>query len=223
MPGVYDQDWNRLIDYSLRYPSLYPAFGIHPCYLDGLDRSRLDSLEAAVRKHSRIVAIGETGLDYYITGYNEAWQRFFFETQIEIAARFNLPLILHVRKAHDQVAAIIKSKKFDRGGVVHCYSGSLQQAKRYLDLGFKLGIGGVVTYKRSTRLQQIVRELPVQSFVLETDAPDIPVFGKEKQRNSPENLIEIFRAFSALRKEPAAELKTQLYQNSLQLFPGIDN
>lgn len=221
MPGVYHFDWNRLIDFHLRFPSLYAAFGIHPCYLEGLDQPILDSLESAVQAYSQLVAIGETGLDFYLTRDNEAWQRQFFEGQIEIAARFKLPLILHVRKAHDQVIGLLKSKKFIWGGVVHCYSGSLQQANRYLDLGFKLGIGGVVTYSRAKRLRQIVHDLPLESFVLETDAPDIPVFGKAKQRNRPENLIEIFQAFSSLRPEPVSELETHLYRNSLQLFPRM--
>jgi TatD DNase family protein len=175
-----------------------------------------------LNKHSQTVAVGEVGLDFFIRDYDKAKQCLFFETQVECAKTSKLPLILHVRKAHDQVSSMLKKKNFHHGGVVHCYSGSYQQATRYLDLGFKLGIGGVVTYPRSTRLHKLVKDLPLDSFVLETDAPDIPPLGKERQRNRPDYLPEIFKAFADLRNEALEEISEQVYHNTTSLFSKLN-
>jgi len=224
MPGVYREDWLRLLQLSRRHEDmLYAALGLHPCFLDQADQEDLNELENLLQNNPQVVAIGEIGLDFFDKGVNEERQRFFFQQQVALADRFQLPLILHVRKAHDQAASILKRLKFSRGGVVHAYSGSLQQAGKYLELGFKLGIGGVVTYERSSRLHNIVTSLPLSAFLLETDAPDIPPHGHEKQRNNPEYLPEIFQAFAGKRPEPEDELISALYQNTVETFKRLMN
>ena len=167
--------------------------------------------------------MGECGLDLFQKRRDYDSQVEVFSAQVELAEKFNLPLILHVRKAHDQAMKIIKVKKFSYCGIVHCYSGSLQQATRYIDLGFKLGIGGVVTYDRSHKLHRTISNLPLSAFVLETDAPDIPVSGRQKTRNTPEFIPDIFKAFVKYRDESETEIMSQLYRNTLELFPKLIN
>ncbi len=221
IPGVCQRDWPNVIKVYNSYSEIYPALGIHPCFTNNHDDSSIFALENILKNQPQVIAIGEAGLDFFIKDYNETRQRFFFESQIELANHLKLPLILHVRKAHDQVTSTIKNNNFTEGGIIHCYSGSSQQAKRYLDFGFKLGIGGVITYPRSTRLHKIVRDLPLESFVLETDAPDIPPLGKEKERNSPEYLVEIFQAFANLRNESTTQVEDQLFTNTIELFQKL--
>ncbi len=222
IPGVTQSAWDSLFELTGSHQSLFVAPGIHPCFLDKAEESDLKTLEDHIQKQGKIVALGEIGLDFFIKDYREAKQLFYFTEQTKIAGKSGLPLILHVRKAHDQVISYLKRSRFNFGGVVHCYSGSLQQATKYLDLGFKLGIGGVITYQRSSRLRKIVSDLPLESFVLETDAPDIPLSGKEGRRNSPEYLVEILDAVSVLRKESREEVRQQLYQNTQLIFPGLE-
>jgi len=222
LPGVDRMGWQGLVDLCNHESGLYAALGLHPCFLDDLKTDDFAVLEKLVAEHQdRVLAIGETGLDFFIKNYNETKQTECFEKQVKIAKKMERPLILHVRKAHDQVAKILRKNSFTHKGIVHCYSGSKQQAKKYLELGFKLGIGGVITYDRSHRLQRIVSDLPLTCFVLETDAPDIPVCGKEGHRNSPEYIPEIFQSFVKYRTESAEEINKQLYLNTIDLFPHL--
>lgn len=221
IPGVEEKSWCSILELCQSYPGLYAAPGIHPCFLEQANLAQFESLNDILSSKGKIVAVGETGLDFFLKPYDESKQYLFFEQQIELAMSHRLPLILHVRKAHDHAAALLKKKKFDCGGIVHCYSGSLQQTKRYLELGFKLGIGGVITYPRSTRLQKIVKVLHLNDFVLETDAPDIPPFGKEGQINSPENLPAILNSFISYRTESEEEITDQLYLNTLDALPNL--
>ncbi|MBU2510936.1 TatD family hydrolase [bacterium] len=222
IPGVTEKGWDTILSLSKSKYNLHPALGLHPCFLNNVDQSSCQNLERFLKQDASIVAVGETGLDFFIKDYDESRQMEFFENQIELAKDVGLPLILHVRKAHDQSVKLMKQKRFDQGGIVHCYSGSLQQAKQYLDLGFKLGIGGVITYERSHRLQKIVKELSLSAFVLETDAPDIPPFGRARTRNSPEYLLEIFEAFASYRSENAKIIKRQILMNTTEILPRLD-
>lgn len=221
IPGVLEKDWQTIVKLARQYANIYPALGLHPCFLEEVTSISFQNLERLLTCHENIVAVGETGLDFFTKNYDEARQREGFVAQIELAKTTKLPLILHVRKAHDQVIKLLNQTKFPWGGVVHCYSGSLQQAQRYLKLGFKLGIGGVVTYERSRRLRQISEELPLSAFVLETDAPDIPPYGQERTRNSPEFLPLIFDAFSRLRSEKRESIKRQLIVNTTEIFSKL--
>lgn len=221
IPSVTSDQWQSLVFEYAENRNFAVAIGCHPCFLSTYKSELIEEIDSNILNHRGVVAIGETGLDYFIDNFDEKLQNMAFQNQIDLARSANLPLILHVRKAHDQVSKLLRQRKFSFGGVVHCYSGSLQQAQAYLKLGFKLGIGGVVTYSRSLRLHKIVKELPLDSFVLETDAPDIPPMGKENQRNSPEYLPEIFRAFSRLRPESEPTIANQLMNNTKDCFPKL--
>ena len=224
LPGVTRSQWDRLFQICSLSTSLYAALGFHPCFLSSHPDIQIDELEnQLVRNREKVVAMGECGLDLFQKRRDYDSQVEVFSAQVELAEKFNLPLILHVRKAHDQAMKIIKVKKFSYCGIVHCYSGSLQQATRYIDLGFKLGIGGVVTYDRSHKLHRTISNLPLSAFVLETDAPDIPVSGRQKTRNTPEFIPDIFKAFVKYRDESETEIMSQLYRNTLELFPKLIN
>ena len=125
----------------------------------------------------------------------------------------DLPVLLHVRKSHDQVLATLRRMRV-RGGIAHAFNGSLQQARQYLDLGFKLGFGGTLTYARSSRIRALAKALPLEAIVLETDAPDIPVAAHRGERNSPEYLPDCLQALAEVRDADAELLAAQTTRNA---------
>lgn len=222
LPGVEVTSWDKQLKISQMYPAVFIAPGLHPCFMASHKEGDLDQLEKYLISHSdKVVGVGETGLDFSITANDKDKQEAFFIRQMSIAKEQNLPLILHVRKAHDRVLTLLKNHNFNEEGIIHCYSGSTQQAENYLKIGFKLGIGGVITNPRSFRLQKIVKKLPLTAFVLETDAPDIPPSNRRGERNSPEYLLEILTCFADFRDESIQEIRNQLHQNSISLFPKL--
>lgn len=178
-------------------PMLHPALGLHPVYLDRHRPADLAALERLVAERPPL-AIGEIGLDYHVAERNPAGQQTLFESQLAIARQADLPVLLHVRKAHEQVLATLARLRV-RGGIAHAFNGSLQQARRYLDLGFRLGFGGMLTFARSTRLRRLAAELPLDAIVLETDAPDLTVAAHQGERNSPEYLPDVLAALARIR------------------------
>ncbi|MCG8529166.1 MAG: TatD family hydrolase, partial [Desulfovibrionales bacterium] len=189
LPATESQYWSRLEALLGQHASgvrLWGALGLHPFFLASHRDEHLDELEQRLTERSEhIVALGEVGLDFWLENPDVARQEELFSAQIAMASRYGLPLILHVRKAHDQTASLLRKLRFQEGGIVHAWSGSRQQAEAFLSLGFKLGIGGSVSYDRAKRLRQQVTQMPIESFVLETDAPDIPPVWLRGQRNTP--------------------------------------
>jgi TatD DNase family protein len=211
VPGVTAAGWDGLWTLCAGEADLYPALGLHPVYLDTHTPVDLDRLRAWLADH-RPVAVGEIGLDFYLDGLDRARQQALFESQLELAREANLPVILHVRKSHDQVLATLKRIRVP-GGIAHAFNGSLQQAQQYLDLGFRLGFGGMLTYERSGRLRALARQLPAEALVLETDAPDMVVAQHRGERNSPEYLPQVLAALAEVRGEPAVALAAQTTAN----------
>jgi TatD DNase family protein len=197
VPGVVADDWPRLLACCEEH-GLLPALGLHPCFLSRHRDGDLDTLAQGLAQYP-VVAVGEIGLDFFIPDPEPERQLKLFDAQLELAQRFNLPVLLHVRKAHDQVLALLRRYRLARGGLVHAYSGSLQQAEQYLQLGFRLGIGGTLSYSRAKRLREIVTALPLESFVLETDAPDIPLADYRDEPNRPERVAEVAAILAQLR------------------------
>jgi TatD DNase family protein len=159
------------------------------------------------------VAIGEIGLDYFIENLDRDRQQELFETQLRIAREADLPVIVHVRKAHDQVLKTLRRIQV-RGGIIHAFNGSLQQGEQYLELGFRLGFGGTLTYEGSKRIRRLARDLPLSAIVLETDAPDIAVASHRGERNSPEYLPECLAALAEVRGEDPAFLAQATGRNA---------
>lgn len=206
IPGTQASQWQKQIALCHQHPQLRFALGIHPYFLDNFEPEHLDKLSHLLNQYqNEVVALGEIGLDTHI---DVDWrlQIQVFEQQLIIAKENMLPVILHHRNSHNQLIRILKDKKFTQGGIVHAFSGSLHEAQTYIDLGFKIGVGGGITYVRANKTRNTIAELPLSSLVLETDAPDMPLMGKQGQRNSPEYLPEIFDSLLAIRKETKQEV-----------------
>ncbi len=216
VPAIDAAHWEGLIGLCDMRPGLFPALGLHPVSLAAHSADDVAALESMIVKH-RPVAVGEIGLDYFVRELDRDQQQTLFESQLEVARNIDLPVILHVRKAHDEVIAILKRIPV-RSGTVHAFNGSLQQAQRYIDMGFKLGFGGMLTYPRSTKIKQLAAELPIDAIVLETDAPDMTVATHQGERNSPEYLPYCLQALADVRDVGLDELARLTTRNACSVF-----
>jgi TatD DNase family protein len=204
VPAIRADGWDDLLSVCDSADDLYPALGLHPVYLDQHREEDLEALERAVAEH-RPLAVGEIGLDYYIEDLDRTRQQALLEAQLAIAKSAGLPVLLHVRKAHDEMLATLRRIRV-KGGIAHAFNGSLQQAQQYLELGFRLGFGGMLTFARSSRLHRLAAELPGEAIVLETDAPDMTVAAHRGERNSPEYLPDVLQALAEVRGEDPGRL-----------------
>lgn len=220
VPAIHAAGWGKLLKLCNQETALYPALGLHPVYIDSHRDTDLTALEEKLAVENPL-AVGEIGLDYFLTELDPKRQQEIFEAQLQIAREAGLPVILHVRKAHDQVLAALRRIRV-AGGIVHAFNGSLQQAQQYLDLDFKLGFGGTLTYERSRKIRQLAHDLPIEAIVLETDAPDMVVSQHRGERNSPEYLPEILAALVEIRQEDASSLEEQTTLNACKVL-GIMN
>jgi len=200
LPGVDRDGWSRIMSLCRREEGLLAAPGLHPMYLAHHRPHHLEELEA-LAAGGKIAAIGEIGLDYHVPDLDRNIQQQLFEQQLRIASAYGLPILLHVRKAHDQVLSTLRRKRFSQGGFVHAFNGSLQQANQFIDLGFVISVCGTITYDRAKRIRNIAAALPREALVVETDAPDIPLAGHRGEANLPEYLPEVLAALAALRGE----------------------
>ena len=216
IPAVAANGWTKLADLCTNHEGLHPAYGLHPMYLDAHHDAHLDTLRLLLVSE-RAVAVGECGLDYHVEGLDVQRQQFFFEEQLKIARDFDLPVIVHARKAVDAVIATLRRIGGLRG-VVHSFSGSLEQAEQLWKLGFHLGIGGPVTYERAQRLRRIVATMPIEFLLLETDAPDQPDALHRGQRNEPSRLTVVRDCVAELRSSPPDALAQATHDNAIRLF-----
>lgn len=166
------------------------------------------------------VAVGEIGLDHYVTDIGQARQAWFFVEQLQLAREFDLPVILHVRRAIDPVLKQLRLCKV-RGGIAHAFNGSRQQAEEFIKLGFALGFGGAMTFDGSTRIRELAVTLPLESIVLETDAPDIPPAWLKRGRNAPAELSRIAQLLADLRGISLSELAAATSANARRLLSGL--
>ncbi|WP_277373851.1 TatD family hydrolase [Pseudomonas sp. AA-38] len=219
--GVYQGNWQRLWHLVEANEGLHAAFGLHPVYLEDHRPEHLEQLRDWLERlagQRKLCAVGEFGLDYYLEHLDRTRQQALFEAQLELAAEFKLPVLLHVRRAHAATIATLKRFRLRRGGIVHAFAGSYEEAREYIKLGFRLGLGGAATWPQAKRLRKVVAELPLEAIVLETDAPDMAPSMHAHQRNSPEYLPEICSALASLRDMDAVELAEASSRNAEQLF-----
>ena len=200
------------------YPGCRAAYGIHPLYVMQAQAAHLDQLRTWLATE-KPVAVGEIGLDFYVEGLDQARQMHFFVEQLKLAREFDLPVLLHVRRAVDTVLHALRRYRV-RGGIAHAFNGSRQQAEVFISLGFKLGFGGAMTYSGSSRIRQLAAELPLSSIVLETDAPDIPPAWLNRGRNAPAELPAIAQTLADLRGLSLAEISTATTANALAVLPA---
>ncbi len=220
VPAIHAASWPKLRDVCRADAGLFPAYGLHPMFLSQHRPAHLDDLRAWLLGE-RPVAIGECGLDFFVEGLDHAAQQDYFVGQLELAREFDLPLIVHARRAVDPVIAAIRRVGGVRG-VVHSWSGSTQQAQQLWELGFMLGLGGPVTYERANRLRRLAATMPIEHLLLETDAPDQPDAGIRGQRNEPARLSFVCDTIAGLRGISPDELAAATTANAQRLFglPG---
>ena len=216
IPAIEAKGWPRLRDICTNGTGLFPAYGLHPMYLSSHQPAHLQELGEWIARE-RPVAVGECGLDFLVEGLDQDAQRLYFDGQLALARDFDLPVIVHARRAVDAVIACFKRVGGLRG-VVHSFSGSPEQARQLWQLGFLLGIGGPATYSRANRLRGLVAEMPLEHLLLETDAPDQPDAEIRGQRNEPARLSFICQTIAELRGVDAEVIAATTSANAQRLF-----
>ena len=225
LPAVERANFDTVRLLAHRHGFAY-ALGIHPMFTDRADLDDLEHLREALHAHRadlRLVAVGEIGLDHFVPGLDRARQEHFYVAQLALAREFDLPVILHVRRSADTLLKHLRTARL-RGGIAHAFNGSAQQALAFAGLGFKLGFGGAMTFERALQIRRLAAELPLESIVLETDAPDIPpqwLYRTPEQRvtqgaarNEPGELPRIAATLAALRGLSLAELAAATSANA---------
>ena len=225
VPSVTTKSYVDVILLSQRYPHCCYALGMHPMTADQVKPNSIAELNNLISKTMRVenklVAIGEIGLDYFETKQNQVTQEHLFSEQLKIAQEYDLPVILHVRKAIDDVLKHLRRIKVN-GGIAHAFNGSMHQAEAFIDLGFKLGFGGAMTYPRALKIRELAKNLPLEAIVLETDAPDMPPEWLEhNERNSPKELLKIANVLADLRRIPVSQIIEITSKNSLEVLPKM--
>ncbi len=217
VPGVRADHWIRVKAVTAADDSIYACYGLHPCFCADHRQQHLDDLKNWAQREQP-VAIGECGLDFY-TGFveTESEQRLYFESQLSIARESDLPVVLHARRSVDAVLKCLRQAQVHQG-VMHSFSGSLQQAKAAIDQGLMIGIGGAVTHQRANKLRGVVAALPLDALLLETDAPDQAGAKHLGMRNEPSFMVTVLDTVAELRSESREKLAAATSENAARLF-----
>lgn len=235
IPGVAPEQWSTAAEIAQPYRNMYWGAGLHPWWINEESiksnnikkdiaendielflKSLYQQLQKNIRQQ-KCIAIGECGLDATIET-PIALQHQVLDIHLQLAQQISMPLIIHCRKAHNELLVQLKRYDLPAGGVIHGFSGSYELAASYWDMGFRLGIGGTITYERANKTRAAVKKLPLDAILLETDAPDMPLSGKQGERNSPAHIIDIAQTLADLRGEPLGKIAAQTTLNSRTLF-----
>ena len=216
VPAVTRDNFTAVAATCERYPGCVPAWGLHPMYIAVHRPEHLADLRAQVDAQ-RPVAVGEIGLDFFVRDLDRAAQEFFLVEQLKIAKEYELPVLLHCRKANDELLKQLRKFKL-RGGIAHAFNGSPQQAAEFIKLGFKLGFGGAFTWPRANNLRRLAVDLPLEAIVLETDSPDIPPVWIGRGRNAPGELPRIAETLAELRGVDVETVARQTSANARALL-----
>lgn len=219
IPATDVAGFERIAQLHQAYPrQLSFALGLHPWWLTDDTTQPISQLaDWLARKPDGLVAVGECGLDFAIDGANKTRQLAVLEQQFELAVAYQLPVILHVRKAHNELLQLLKAYPSIQG-VVHAFSGSLKLAQQYIEQNMCLGVGGSITYLRANKTRHAIANVPLSALLLETDAPDMPLSGFQGQRNSPLQLARVASTLAELQQLPVADIIAQTDENGAQLF-----
>lgn len=210
--------------YSHQIPGLVYALGIHPLYTNQAQEDDISVLEEQIIESlsdPRFVGVGEIGLDYFVEGLDPHKQEFFFHAQLDLAQKYQLPVILHVRRSQDAILKALRRRNIT-GGIAHAFNGSFQQAEQFTELGMKLGFGGAATYERALQIRRLLKELPLDSIVTETDAPDIPPAWLREEGiafNEPAFLPRIASELALVRGIDDATFALAVWHNAMQALP----
>lgn len=215
IPGIDCSQWQGLITFCQNNPNCHYALGIHPYFLNTYQPQDLEQLAELINK-TNAIAVGECGIDSAVD--NLPLQQQIFAAQVELANQYHKPLIIHHRKSHHLILQTFKTVKPLYGGVIHAFSGSIQDANKYLELGFKLGVGGTITYPRASKTREVIKQLPLEALLLETDSPDMPINGKQGERNEPKYLPLILQQLAQIKGLSPEKVAQQLTFNTQSLF-----
>jgi TatD DNase family protein len=219
VPAIDAAGWPGLRDACAGDPHLHACYGLHPLLLDDHEDAHIEALAAWIEREQP-VAVGECGLDYFVDGLDRARQMRLFRDQLALARDSGLPVVVHARRAVEDVIIALRDTGGLRG-VVHSYAGSEEQARQLCDIGFHIGLGGPVTYARARRLRRIAAAVPIDQLLLETDAPDQPDCESQGQRNEPAKLPRVLVEIAKLRDMAPDDLAAATTANAARLF-GFD-
>lgn len=222
VPGVTFAQSAKLLSFeNTQDMTFYKALGLHPYFLNEHQQGDFERLAALAKSHrDSLVAIGECGIDRSIDKLD--YQQQLFLQHIELANQLSLPLVVHHRKSHDLIAEAFKILKPKCGGIIHAFSGSAQVANYYVEQGFKLGVGGTITYARAQKTRDVIASMPIENLVLETDAPSMPLYGFQGERNTPSQITRVFDELCELKgietQSARIMLAEQLYTSSCSVL-----
>ena len=218
-PGADIETSISSVELANKYDFIYAAVGVHPHDVKDLDDTAIDTLRKLATENEKVVAIGEIGLDYYYDNSPREVQKEWFKKQIELANELKLPIIIHDRDAHQDTFEIIKNTKSPEiGCVLHCYSGNVELAKEYVKMGYYIGVGGVVTFKNSRVLKEVVKAIPLECIVVETDCPYLAPAPHRGKRNSSAYLPLVIEEIARLKEITAEEVENVTYENAQRLY-----
>ncbi|MCH4562890.1 TatD family hydrolase [Halomonas sp. EGI 63088] len=197
------------------------CLGLHPCFMNEHAEGAIEALAQALDQYPEVVAVGECGIDArFVETLDAQWR--LFDAQLRLAKARRLPVVVHCVRANDQVAKRLRQLDLPAGGLIHAFAGSPEQARKFLDLGFKVGLGGAVTHERAQRLRRAVASLPNDGYVLETDSPDMPLAGHRGERNEPSRVAEVCRLVAELRGQSEEGVAADSTATARALF-GLDS
>lgn len=218
IPSIGLSNWQTVSMLSSQHTSIYHALGLHPYFLNAQSEGHLPTLEERLgERGTKCIAVGECGLDAMVDVPVNLQERLFI-AQIELAKIHQLPLILHARKTHNRLIQLLKKARFNNGGVLHGFAGSYQQAMQFVEMGFYIGVGGVITYPRANKTRQAVTQIPIENIVLETDAPDMPLNGHQGKGNHPKMIGEILSCLASLKQDSKQSIAENVWNNSNLAF-----
>ncbi|MQQ99827.1 TatD family hydrolase [Glaciimonas soli] len=227
IPAVERANFQAVATIAAAQSNCAYALGIHPIYVPHADEADLLTLRAAIATAMAdplFVAIGEIGLDFFVpdlnTGVLREKQEYFYVEQLKLAREFDLPVLLHVRKSQDTLLKYLRRIKV-QGGIAHAFNGSFQQAQAFIDLGFKLGFGGAMTFTRALQIRRLAEQLPLDTLVLETDAPDMSPVWLHPEKNAPQECPRIGGVLAQLRNMPIHDLAQATSANARIALPRL--
>ncbi|PIJ50260.1 metal-dependent hydrolase [Erwinia sp. OLTSP20] len=220
VPATVAARFPAVLALAQRWQPLHAALGLHPVFIDHHQQDAdIATLEQIVRQRpASLVAIGEIGLDLYIDTPQFERQQALLEAQLRLARDYDLPVILHSRRTHDKLAWHLRRFPLTRCGVIHGFAGSLSQAEAFVRLGYKIGVGGTISWPRASKTRQTIARLPLSALLLETDAPDMPLQGYQGQPNRPERIADVWRVLCELRSESPQHIAATIRANTRELF-----
>lgn len=214
-------DWPGLIDLVTPHPHLWASVGVHPDYEATSDPTEAELLELS--RHPKVVAIGETGLDYYRLSEPLDWQRERFRRHIRVARQSNLPLIIHTRESVQDTLRILREENAaEVGGVMHCFTESWEMAQAAIDLNFYISLSGIVTFKNAGIVHEVASKLPLDRLLIETDSPYLAPVPYRGKRNDPSKVIHVAEKIADLRGITVAEVARASTENFFRLFNKVE-